>query len=201
LTDRRLLFLTDNLSGSEASAEIALGRAELEALWGHGEYVVIRAGDARESLGDIQPRDRVSAFTAAGPAPPGADARITQLESLAADSLGRMSGSLFRGRVTELAVDLADDERVLHMSTGKLDGTAGLLVLTNRRLFFLGEAIRRSKRREEIIPLDRIRAHAARGGLRPSLTVSLDGGSELELKPGRSEARQLNEALTHALAG
>jgi hypothetical protein len=195
LTDRRLLFVSDNVSRDEMGATIALRRAELETLWGHGDHVVVRAGDVREVLGDVQPRERVTELAAVGPVPASADAHMAQLETLAAQALGRMAGALFRGRVAELAVDLAPDELVLHLSDGKLDRINGLVVLTDRRLFFLGEAIRRSKRREEIISIERIRGQVVRSGLRPSLTVNVEDGREIELRLGRAELRHLADAL------
>lgn len=194
LTDRRLLFLS-GVSSSEAGAQLALPRSELETLWAHGEHVVVRAGDVREVFGDIQPRARVADLAAAGPKPGGADAHVAQLEALAADALGRMTGALFRGRIVELAVDLDGDEQVRYLSDGKLDRVNGLVVLTDRRLYFLGEAIRRAKRLEEAIPVERIRGHDARSGLRPSLVVTLDDGREIELRMGRAEVRRLSEAL------
>ena len=84
---------------------------------------------------------------------------------------------------------------MLHLSDGKLDRVNGLIVLTDRRLFFLGEAIRRSKRREEIISIERIRDHVVRSGLRPSLTVTVDDGREIELRLGRADSRHLADAL------
>ena len=74
------------------------------------------------------------------------------------------------------------------------DGVNGLVVLTDRRLLFLGEAIRRSKRREEAIPLERIRGHSARTGVRAALSVTLDDGRELD-KLGRGDVRRLGDAL------
>jgi hypothetical protein len=106
-----------------------------------------------------------------------------------------VAGALFRGRIAELAVDLDPDEQVLHLSDGKLERVNGLVVLTDRRLFFLGEAIRRAKRREEMIPIERIRGHNARSGVRPSLTVTVDDGREIELRMGRADARRLSDAL------
>ena len=199
LTDRRLLFVSDNVSRGEMDARIAVRRSELQALWGHGEHVVVRAGDVREVLGDVLPRERVTELGAVGPRPAGAEAHAARLESLAAEALGRMAGALFRGRLAELAVDLAPDEQVRYLSDGKLDRINGLVVLTDRRLFFLGEAIRRSKRREEIVPLDRLRGHVRGSGLRPSLTLTVDDGRALELRLGRSDVRRLGEALDLAL--
>jgi hypothetical protein len=196
LTDRRLLFLS-GVSREETSALIALPRSELQTLWAHGEHVVVRAGDVREVLGDIQPRARVADLAAVGPSPASADAHVEKLEALATNALGRMAGALFRGRITELAVDLDADEQVSHLSDGKLDRVNGLVVLTDRRLFFLGEAIRRAKRREEMIPIERIRGHNARLGVRPSLAVTVDDGREIELRMGRADVRRLSDALPH----
>jgi hypothetical protein len=146
-------------------------------------------------FGDIQPRARVADLAAIGPRPASADAHVGKLEALATEALGRMTGALFRGRIAELAVDLDPDERVLHLCDGKLDRVNGLVVLTDRRLYFLGEAIRRAKRREEAIPIERIRGHAARSGVRPSLAVTVDDGRELELRVGRADVRRLADAL------
>ena len=194
LTDRRLLFLS-GVSMDETSALIELRRSDLQTLWAHGEHVVVRAGDVREVFGDIQPRARVADLAAVGPSPASADAHVAKLEALADDALGRMSGSLFRGRITELAVDLDPDEQVLHLSDGKLDRVNGLVVLTDRRLYFLGEAIRRAKRREETIPVERIRGHNAHSGVRPSLAVTVDDGREIQLRMGRADVRRLSDAL------
>ena len=174
---------------------IALRRSELQTLWAHGEHVVVRAGDVREVFGDIQPRARVADLAAVGPSPASADAHVAKLEALASDALGRMTGALFRGRIAELAVDLDPDEQVRHLSDGKLDRVNGLVVLTDRRLFFLGEAIRRAKRREEMIPVERIRGHKPRSGVRPSLVVTVDDGREIELRMGRADVRRLGDAL------
>jgi hypothetical protein len=200
LTDRRLLFVSDNISRDEMRARIALPRSELDVLWGQGEHVVVRGGDVRAVFGDVQPRERVAELAATGPRPADADAHAARLAPLAADALGRVTLSLFRGRLAELAVELAPEEEVLHLSDGKLDRVNGLVVLTNHRLFFLGEAIRQSKRREEILPLERIRDHARGSGLRPSLTLTVEDGGVLDLRLGRSDSRHLSDALDGALS-
>ena len=154
---------------------------------------VVRAGDVRESLGDVRPRERVAEFAAVGSAPASAGAQVTELEARASEALGRVSEALFRGRVAELAVDLAADEQVRHFSDGKLGGVNGLVVLTDRRLFFLGEAIRRSKRREETIPVERIATtRCARACARRSPSPSTTA-EEIELRLGRAETRRLGE--------
>jgi hypothetical protein len=119
LTDRRLLFVSDNISRDEMRARIALRRSELEVLWGQGEHVVVRGGDVRAVFGDVQPRERVTELATTGPRPADADAHAARLAPLAADAPGRVTLSLFRGRLAELAVDLAPDEEVLHLSDGK----------------------------------------------------------------------------------
>ena len=86
LTDRRLLFVSDNVSRDEMGATLTLRRSELETLWGHGEHVVVRAGDVREVLGDVQPRERVTEFAAVGPVPASADAHVAPLEALSAQA-------------------------------------------------------------------------------------------------------------------
>lgn len=134
-----------------------------------------------------------------GRSPASADAHVAKLEALANDALGRMTGALFRGRIAELAVDLYPDEQVQHLSDGKLDRVNGLVVLTDRRLLFLGEAIRRAKRREEMIPIERIRGQNARSGCAPVARRhgrrrprdrAADGAS------GRAAARRRAAALT-----
>ena len=201
LTDRRFLFVSDNLSRDEMDTTIALRRSDLQVLWGRGEHVVVRAEGTRALLGDVQPRERVAELTAIGPRPASAEAHAARLDALAGDALGRMAGALFRGRLAELAIELAPDEQVLHLSDGKLDRVNGLVVLTDRRLLFLGEAIRRAKRREEIVPLGELQEHARTSGLRPSLALTAADGRVLDLRLGRADLRHLCDALEGALRG
>jgi hypothetical protein len=187
------------VSRGDMSATIALRRSDLQVLWGHGDQMVVAAEGTREVLGDVQPRERVAELAAIGPRPEGAEAHAARLDALAADALGRMSAALFRGRLAELAIELDPDEQVLHLSDGKLDRVNGLVVLTDRRLLFLGEAIRRSKRREEVISLAELRDHVRTPGLRPSLRVSAADGRVIDLRIGRTHLRELCAALEGAL--
>jgi len=108
-----------------------------------------------------------------------------RLKELVKEKLGM--ALVIRRELAKLPALLGDDEDVLNLARGKCDGMEGLVVVTDRRILFVGEAMMRSHL--EDFSYEKVSSVKTETGLGCGKITVYAGGSAAELENIRPKRR------------